>query len=202
MKKLLVLATAVAIVAVVGSTLLGVGVSGNDTAAIVPQNAANAQSASNSSAVAMNVDRVGVVGVLQAIGSNSLSLQTRDGLQLLTINGSAGVESGSSAIDQLKVGDKVAVWAQKINGQVVVRKVVVVPQSPERTHYVGLIANVAADHFDVVGQQGETTSFRFDSTLQKLPDAKYSPQVGDTVTIVAKADPLGTGWYAIAIVKQ
>jgi hypothetical protein len=65
-----------------------------------------------------------------------------------------------------------------------------------------LIANVAADHIDVVGQQGETTSFRFDSTFQKLPDEAYSPQVGDTVTLVAKADPLGSGWYAVAIVKQ
>lgn len=202
MKKLLVMLIAVAIVVLVGSLLLGVGFNGNAAQSIAPQNAANAQASVANPSVAANTDRVGVVGVLQAIGSSSLSLQTRDGLQLLTINGSAGIDSGSSAIDKLKVGDKVAVWAQTINGQVVVRKVVVVPQSPERTHYVGLIANVTADHFDVVGQQGETTSFRFDSTLQKLPDAAYSPQVGDTVTLVAKADPLGSGWYAVAVVKQ
>ncbi len=206
MKKLLVVVMALAIVVVVGSALLGVGVSHDGVPAAVPQNAANAQASVNNSAAAnssaLNAQRVGVVGVLQAVGSNSLSLQTREGMQLLTINGTAGIDSGSSAIDKLKVGDKIAVWAQNINGQIVVRKVVVVPQSPERTHYVGLIANVTADHIDVVGQQGETTSFRFDSTLQKLPDAKYSPQVGDTVTIVAKADPLGNGWYAVAIVKQ
>jgi hypothetical protein len=202
MKKILVLLIAIAIVVLVGSMVLGVGFNNNTSQVIAPQNAANAQAAVNSSAVNANADRVGVVGVLQAIGSDSLSLQTREGLQLLTINGTAGVETGSSAIDRLKPGDKVAVWAQKINGQIVVRKVVVVPQTPERTHYVGLIANVTADHFDVVGQQGETTSFRFDSTLQKLPDATYSPHVGDTVTLVAKADPLGSGWYAIAIVKQ
>lgn len=203
MKKLLVLVAAVAIVVMVGSTMLGVGSSGsNRVQANVPQNAANAQANVDTQTVAANTERVGVVGVLQAIGSGSLSLQTREGLQLLTINGTAGIDRGSSAIDQLKAGDKVAVWAQKINGQVVVTKIVVVPQSPERTHYVGLIANVAADHLDVVGQQGETTSFRFDSRLQKLPDAKYAPQVGDTVTIVAKADPLGDGWYAVAVVKQ
>jgi Cu/Ag efflux protein CusF len=202
MKRILVLLMAIAIVVLVGSMLLGVGFNSNTAQSIAPHSAANAQASVNTQSVAANTDRVGVVGVLQAIGSNSLSLQTRDGLQLLTINGTAGVETGSSAIDRLKPGDKVAVWAQKINGQIVVRKVVVVPQTPERTHYVGLIANVTADHFDVVGQQGETTSFRFDSTLQKLPDAAYSPQVGDTVTLVAKADPLGSGWYAIAIVKQ
>ena len=206
MKKLLVVVMALAIVVVVGSALLGVGVSRDGAPAVAPQNAANAQTSVNNSGAAkdatLNTQRVGVVGVLQAVGSNSLSLQTREGMQLLTINGAAGIDSGSSAIDKLKVGDKVAVWAQTINGQVVVRKVVVVPQSPERTHYVGLIANVTADHFDVVGQQGETTSFRFDATLQHLPDAKYTPQVGDTVTIVAKADPLGSGWYAVAIVKQ
>lgn len=203
MKKLLVMLIAVASVALVGSRVLGVGSNGNRTSqAIAPQNAANAQSSVNNQSVNANTERVGVVGVLQAIGSSSLSLQTREGLQLLTINGTAGIDSGSSAIDKLKAGDKVAVWAQKINGQVVVTKIVVVPQSPARTHYVGLIANVTADHFDVVGQQGETTSFRFDSTLQKLPDAKYTPQVGDTVTLVAKGDPLGDGWYAVAIVKQ
>ncbi len=202
MKRILVLLIAIAIVVLVGSMLLGVGFNSNTAQSIAPHSAANAQASVNTQSVAANTDRVGVVGVLQAIGSNSLSLQTRDGLQLLTINGTAGVETGSSAIDKLKAGDKVAVWAQNINGQVVVRKVVVVPQSPERTHYVGLIANVTADHFDVVGQQGETTSFRFDSTLQRLPDAAYSPRVGDTVTLVAKADPLGNGWYAVAIVKQ
>ena len=202
MKKLLVMLIAVAIVVLVGSMVLGVGFNNKTSQAIAPQNAANAQANVKTQSELANTDRVGVVGVLQAIGSGSLSLQTREGLQLLTINGTAGIDSGSSAIDKLKAGDKVAVWAQKINGQVVVTKIVVVPQSPERTHYVGLIANVTADHFDVVGQQGETTSFRFDSALQKLPDAAYSPKVGDTVTLVAKADPLGSGWYAVAIVKQ
>jgi Cu/Ag efflux protein CusF len=206
MKKLLVMLIAVASVVLVGSMVLGVGFNTKTSQAIAPQNAANAQASvktqSDSANIAVSADRVGVVGVLQAIGSSSLSLQTREGLQLLAINGTAGIDSGSSAIDKLKAGDKVAVWAQKINGQVVVTKIVVVPQSPGRTHYVGLIANVAADHIDVVGQQGETTSFRFDSTLQRLPDAKYTPQVGDTVTLVAKGDPLGSGWYAVAIVKQ
>jgi hypothetical protein len=53
-----------------------------------------------------------------------------------------------------------------------------------------------------VGQQGETTPFRFDATLQKMPDAARAPQVGDTVTVVARPDPLSDGWLAIAIVKQ
>lgn len=95
-----------------------------------------------------------------------------------------------------------AVWAQKVNGQLIVTKIVVVPQKPERMHYVGLLANVTADKIDVVGQQGETTSFRIDATLQKLPDASRTPQVGDTVTVVVKPDPLGDGWLAVAIVKQ
>jgi hypothetical protein len=142
------------------------------------------------------------VGVLQAVGSKSLSVQTKEGMQLMTIDGDAGIEKGSSAIDQLKAGDKVAVWAQKVNGQLIVTKIVVVPQKPERMHYVGLLANVTADKIDVVGQQGETTSFRIDATLQKLPDASRTPQVGDTVTVVAKPDPLGDGWLAVAIVKQ
>jgi hypothetical protein len=140
--------------------------------------------------------------VLQAVGSNSISVQTLTGMQLLTINGTAGVESSSSAIDQLHVGDKVAVWAQNVNGRVVVTKIVVVPQKPGRMHYVGLIGAINGDRIDVVGQQGETTSFRFDATLQKMPDAARAPQVGDTVTVVAKPDPLSDGWLAVAIVKQ
>jgi len=106
------------------------------------------------------------------------------------------------ALGQLNVGDKVAVWTQKLNGQSVVTKIVVVPQSPQRTHYVGLISAVNGDKLDVVGQQGETTTFRIDQTLQSLPEANRKPQIGDQVTVVAKPDPLGDGWLAVAVVKQ
>ena len=203
--KLVKFVLAIVAVAAVGG-LLGISMgNGSGAQAVVPQNAAVAQPAANGASNAVEAaaaNRVGVVGVLQAIGSSSLSVQTREGMQLLTINGSAGIESGSSAIDQLKVGDKVAVWAQNVNGQIVVRKVVIVPQSPGRTHYVGLVTNVSAGKIDVVGQQGETTSFRIDATLQKLPNASRTPKVGDTVTVVAKPDPLGEGWLAVAIVTQ
>jgi hypothetical protein len=201
MKYIVIALIAILAVAALGG-VLGVGLgNGSGAQVMVPEKAAVAQPDASSAKVSTD-NRVGVVGVLQAIGSSSLSLQTRDGLQLLTINGTAGIDKDSSAIDQLKVGDKVAIWAQQIDGQTVVRKVVVVPQSPERMHYVGLIATVGGDHLDVVGQQGETTSFRFDATLQKLPEADYAPQVGDTVTVVAKPDPLGDGWLAVAVVKQ
>ena len=140
--------------------------------------------------------RVGAVGVLQAISGEGLSLQTREGLQLLSFSGAA------TGIDRLKVGDKVAVWAQQVGGQLVVRQIVMVPESPQRMHYLGLVANVTADRIDVVGQQGETTAFRTDSTLQLLPDPSRAPQVGDTVTVVAKPDPLGDGWLAVAVVTR
>ena len=174
---------------------------GSGAQVIVPEKGVVAQpeAAESSSAVESTV---GVVGVLQAVGSDSLSVQTREGMTLLSINGTAGIESGSSAIDQLRVGDKVAVWAQEVNGQIVVRKVVVVPQSPERMHYMGLVTSAAADRIDVVGQQGETTSFRIDTTLQRLPNPSHAPQIGDKVTVVAKPDPLGDGWLAVAIVTQ
>ena len=195
------LGIAVAIVFALGG-VLGVSMgNGSGAQPVVPQKAAMAQPALNSSDTAAT-SRVGVVGVLQAVGSNSISVQPLTGMQLLTINGTAGVESSSSAIDQLHVGDKVAVWAQKVNGRVVVTKIVVVPQKPGRMHYVGLIGAINGDRIDVVGQQGETTSFRFDATLQKMPDAARAPQVGDTVTVVAKPDPLSDGWLAVAIVKQ
>ena len=195
------LGIAVVIVFALGG-VLGVSMgNGSGAQPVVPQKAAMAQPALNSSDAA-STSRVGVVGVLQAVGSNSISVQTLEGMQLLTINGTAGIESGSSAIDQLHVGDKVAVWAQKVNGRVVVTKIVVVPQKPGRMHYVGLISAINGDRIDVVGQQGETTSFRFDATLQKMPDAARAPQVGDTVTVVAKPDPLSDGWLAVAIVKQ
>ena len=199
-KFLIALAVVFALGGVLGVTI---GNSGGPQA-IVPQHAAEAQPAQSNAAPAKPAEpsRVGVVGVLQAVGSKSLSVQTKEGMQLMTIDGDAGIEKGSSAIDQLKAGDKVAVWAQKVNGQLIVTKIVVVPQKPERMHYVGLLANVTADKIDVVGQQGETTSFRIDATLQKLPDASRTPQVGDTVTVVAKPDPLGDGWLAVAIVKQ
>lgn len=180
--------------------------------AVVPQLAAVAQPARSDAAKPIEAApvsapdaapvQVGVVGVLQAVGSQSLSVQTEQGMQLLTIDGKAGIDQGLSAIDQLKVGDKVAVWAQKVNGQVIASKVVVVPQKPERMHYVGLITNASADKLDVVGQQGETTSFRLDEMVQYLPDANAKPQVGETVTIVAKPDPRGDGWLAVAVVKQ
>jgi hypothetical protein len=142
-----------------------------------------------------------MVGVLQAIGSQSLSVQTKEGMQLLTVNGT-DLGNSSAAISQLKAGDKVAVWSQTLHGQSVVTKIVVIPQTPTRTHYVGLIGSVNGDKIEVVGQQGEITAFRVDQTLQNLPDAQRQPQVGDTVTVVAKPDPLGDGWLAVAIVKQ
>ncbi len=201
--KLAKLALVVVAVVVLGG-VLGVRLGGSGLQADVPQLAAVAQppAAQLQAAEPAVPARVGLVGVLQAVGSQSLSVQTKEGLTLLTVNNTAGLENGSSALDQLKVGDKIAVWAQNVNGQTVVTKIVVVPQSPQRIHYVGLIANMSGDKLNVVGQQGETTTFRFDGMLQSLPDAARKPQVGDTVTVVAKPDPLGDGWLAVAVVKQ
>jgi hypothetical protein len=206
--KLIKLIIAVGIVFVLGG-VFGISI-GNSSGlqAIVPQRAAIAQPVQSGAEKSIEAAphaapvQMGVVGVLQAVGSQSLSVETNDGLQLLTVDGAAGSELGLSAIDQLKVGDKVAVWAQKVNGQIIASKIVVVPQQPERMHYVGLIVNVSAGQLDVVGQQGETTSFRLDELVQRLPDASYAPQVGDTVTVVAKPDPRGEGWLAVAVVKQ
>lgn len=145
---------------------------------------------------------VGVVGVLQEVASDQLVVQTNEGMVFMSINGLAGAQGAETALDQLRVGDKLAVWTQDVEGQLIVRKVVVVPQSPERMHYLGLVVNVTADRVDVVGQQGETTSFRTDSTVDWMPDASRAPRIGDTVTIVAKPDPLGDGWLAIAIVAR
>ena len=193
--------------------VFGVGI-GNSSGlqAIVPQLVAIAQPVQSGAeksleaapAAAPNAAPVqmSVVGVLQAVGSQSLSVETKEGMQLLTVDGKTGADQGLSAIDQLKVGDKVAVWAQKVNGQVIASKIVVVPQKPERMHYVGLIATASADRLDVIGQQGEMTSFRLDGMVQHLPDASYAPQVGDRVTVVAKPDPRGEGWLAVAVVKQ
>jgi hypothetical protein len=179
--------------------VLGIRLAGSGLQADVPQQAAIAQppAAPQEAAPA----QVGLVGVLQAIGSQSLSVQTTEGMRLLTING-ADLGNGSSAINQLRAGDKVALWAQNIQGHNVVTKVVVIPQSPTRIHYVGVIRSLNGEKIGVVGQQGETTTFRFDQTLQNLPDASRKPQVGDTVTVVARPDPLGDGWLAVAIVKQ
>jgi len=196
--KLVKMLAVVALVFVLGG-VLGIRLGGSGLQADVPQQAAIAQPQTAPQAAAPA--SVGLVGVLQAIGSQSLSVQTTEGMQLLTVN-AAALASGSSAINQLKAGDKVAVWAQNIQGHSVVTKIVVIPQSPSRIHYVGLIGTLNGDKIDVVGQQGETTSFRVDQTLQSLPDANRRPQVGDQVTIVAKPDPLGDGWLAVAVVKQ
>ena len=139
---------------------------------------------------------IGAVGVLQAISAEGLSLETREGLQFMTITGPA------AGVEQLKVGDKIAVWAQPVNGQLAVKQIAVVPQTPQRMHYLGLVANVTADRIDLVGQQGETTSFRIEAATQRMPDASRTPQVGDTVTVVAKPDPLSDGWLAVAIVTR
>ena len=138
---------------------------------------------------------IGTVGVLQAVQADQLIIQTADGMQLLTVTPPA-------AIDQLHVGDKVAVWAQRVNGQLAVKQIVVVPESPTRMHYLGLVSSVTNDRLEVVGQQGETTAFRIDAMLQRLPDAARQPQVGDTITVVAKPDPLGDGWLAVAVVTR
>jgi hypothetical protein len=196
--KLVKMLIVVGLVLVLGG-VLGVRLGGSGLQADVPQQAAVAQpqAAPQEAAPAP----VGLVGVLQAIGSQSLSVQTTEGMRLLTVN-AAELGHSSSALDQLKTGDKVAVWTQNIQGHNVVTKIVVVPQSPTRIHYVGLIGTLNGDKIEVVGQQGETTTFRVDQTLQNLPDAKRQPQVGDQVTIVAKPDPLSDGWLAVAIVKQ
>jgi hypothetical protein len=200
--KLVKMLIVVALVFVLGG-VLGVRLGGAGLQADVPQQAAIAQpqSAPQSAPQDAAPETMGLTGVLQAIGSQSLSVQTTGGMHLLTVN-AAALGSGSSALDQLKAGDKVAVWAQNIQGHNVVTKIVVVPQSPTRIHYVGSISAVNGDQLAVVGQQGETTTFRIDQTLQTLPDANQKPQVGDQVTVVAKPDPLGDGWLAVAIVKQ
>jgi hypothetical protein len=192
----------VALVFVLGGTL-GIRLAGTGLQADVPQQAAVAQPQAAPQAAPLDAAPVqtGLVGVLQAIGSQSLSVQTTEGMKLLTVN-AADLGHSSAAINQLKAGDKIAVWTQNIQGHNVVTKIVVVPQSPTRIHYVGLIGSLNSDKIDVVGQQGEMTTFRIDQTLQNLPDASRRPQVGDQVTVVAKPDPLGDGWLAVAIVKQ
>jgi hypothetical protein len=200
--KLVMMLVVVGLVFVLGG-VLGVRLSGTGLQADVPQQAAVAQPQAAPQAAPQEAASAptGLVGVLQAIGTQSLSVQTTEGMQLLTVN-AAGLGSGSSAFDQLKTGDKVALWTQNMQGHNVVTKIVVIPQSPTRIHYVGLIGTIDGDKIDVVGQQGETTSFRVDQTMQSLPDANRKPQVGDQVTVVAKPDPLGDGWLAVAIVKQ
>ncbi len=196
--KLIVKLMVVALVFVMGGAL-GIRLAGSGLQADVPQQAAVAQPQAAPQAAAP--EALGLTGVLQAIGSQSLSVQTAEGMHLLTVN-AAALGSGSSALDQLRAGDKVAVWVQNIQGHQVVTKIAVIPQSPTRIHYIGSIKAVSGDKIDVVGQQGETTRFRTDQTLQNLPDAQHQPQVGDQVTVVAKPDPLGDGWLAVAIVKQ
>lgn len=200
--KLVMMLVVVALVFVLGG-VLGIRLAGSGLQADVPQQAAVAQPQAAPQAAPQEAApvQVGLVGVLQAIGSQSLSVQTTEGMRLLTING-ADLGNGSSAISRLRAGDKVAVWTQNIQGHNVVTKIVVIPQSPTRIHYVGLIGSLKGDKIDVVGLQGETTTFRLDQTLQNLPDANRKPQVGDTVTVVARPDPLGDGWLAVAIVKQ
>jgi len=204
--KLIKMFVVVALVFVLGG-VLGIRLGGSGLQADAPQQVAIAQpqsapqNASQAAPQEAAPTSVGLVGVLQAIGSQSLSVQTTEGMQLLTVNATA-LGSGSSAVNQLKTGDKVAVWTQNIQGHNVVTKIVVIPQSPTRIHYVGLIGTINGDKIAVVGQQGETTTFRVDQTLQSLPDANRKPQVGDQVTVVAKPDPLGDGWLAVAVVKQ
>ena len=171
-----------------GSEATGVNVA--QPAAVAPSSAVQAPAPAPVEAP------VGAVGVLQAISAEGLSLETREGLQFMTITGPA------AGIEQLKVGDKVAVWAQKVNGQLAVKQIAVVPETPQRMHYLGLVANASADRIELVGQQGETTSFRIDAATQRMPDASRAPQIGDTVTVVAKPDPLGDGWLAVAIVTR
>jgi hypothetical protein len=200
--KLVKLLIVVALVFVLGG-VLGVRLGGAGLQADVPQQAAVAQPQTAPQAAPQEAVSAptGLVGVLQAIGSQSLSVQTTAGMHLLTVN-AAALGSGSSALDQLKAGDKIAVWTQNMQGHNVATKIVVIPQSPTRIHYVGSIKAVNGDQLAVVGQQGETTTFRVDQTLQTLPDANQKPQAGDQVTIVAKPDPLGDGWLAVAVVKQ
>jgi hypothetical protein len=196
--KLVKMLIVVGLVFVLGG-VLGIRLGGAGLQADVPQQAVIAQpQTAPQEAVA---EPVGMVGVLQAIGSQSLSVQTTEGMHLLTVN-AAALGSGSSALDQLRAGDKVAVWVQNLQGHNVVTKITVIPQSPTRLHYVGSISAVNGDQLNVVGQQGETTTFRVDQTLQSLPDAQRQPQAGDQVTVVARPDPLGDGWLAVAIVKQ
>jgi len=200
--KLVKMLIVVALVFVLGG-MLGVRLGGAGLQADVPQQAAVAQPQTAPQAAPQEAAPapIGLTGVLQAIGSQSLSVQTTEGMRLLTVN-AAELGNSSSALNQLKAGDKVAVWTQSIQGHNVVTKIVVIPQSPTRIHYVGLIGAVNGDKIDVVGQQGETTAFRVDQTLQNLPDANRKAQVGDQVTVVAKPDPLSDGWLAVAIVKQ
>jgi hypothetical protein len=196
--KLVMMLIVVALVFVLGG-VLGVRLGGSGLQADVPQQAAVAQPPAAPQEAAPVP--TGLVGVLQAIGTQSLSVQTTEGMHLLTVN-AAELGNSASAINQLKTGDKVAVWTQNMQGHNVVTKIVAIPQSPTRIHYVGLIGSLAGDKIEVVGQQGETTTFRADQTLQNLPDANRKPQVGDQVTVVAKPDPLADGWLAVAIVKQ
>src|SRR5512136_2419252 len=133
--KLVKMLIIVALVFVLAGAL-GIRLAGSGLQADVPQQAAVAQPPAAPQQAAPV--QTGLVGVLQALGSQSLSVQTTEGMRLLTING-ADLGNTSSAISQLKAGDKVAVWTQNIQGPNVVTKVVVIPQSPTRIHYVGVI---------------------------------------------------------------
>ena len=79
--KLVKMAVIVAVVFVLGG-VLGVRLNGSGLQATVPQMAAVAQPPAANEAAALPV---GLVGVLQAVGTQRLSVQTTEGMQPLTV---------------------------------------------------------------------------------------------------------------------
>ena len=98
--KLVKMLVIVALVLVFGG-VLGIRLAGSGLQADVPQRAAVAQppAAPQEAAQEAAPAPVGLVGVLQAVGSQSLSVQTTEGMRLLTING-ASLGSDASALNQ------------------------------------------------------------------------------------------------------
>ncbi|MCH7734454.1 MAG: hypothetical protein IH961_04480 [Chloroflexi bacterium] len=129
----------------------------------------------------------GLFGTVVAIGSDSMTLGTDDGVVILKVaaNTSFKVAGDEGALSDIKEGDRIATTVLKTAGDnLVAENLLVRPRSGAQTrHIVGVVLEAAEDRLTLVDRSGKIITLDF-------PAGQELPAVGEAVTVVARKDEL------------
>lgn len=130
--------------------------------------------------------RHGFFGTVREVVASSISLDTKQGTVALAVD--AGTQfwmppRKDAKLADVKVGDRVAVLAERLDSALVAKRVMVIPQKPSHQQARGVVVAISGREVTFTDASGKTI------TLDLPPGMVRKIEVGDAVTIVFLVTP-------------